>query len=110
MGLDSRLTKFRYPTWSRSRHYHVVFTLPAPIADIAYQNKAVIYGLLFRNPCSCVAGVGRLEVGYPNQPRRVALEVIQVAKARRDVDECEQAALPVLQGVGGRGVDRKSVV
>ena len=28
-------------------YYHVVFTLPAPIAAIAYQNKAVIYGLLF---------------------------------------------------------------
>ena len=31
-----------------SRHtYHVVFTLPAPISDIAYTNKEVIYGLLF---------------------------------------------------------------
>jgi hypothetical protein len=29
-------------------YYHVVFTLPAPISDIAYHNKAVIYGLLFR--------------------------------------------------------------
>jgi len=29
-------------------YYHMVFTLPAPIADIAYQNKAVIYDLLFR--------------------------------------------------------------
>jgi Putative transposase/Transposase zinc-binding domain len=29
-------------------YYHVVFTLPAPIADIAYQNKAVIYDILFR--------------------------------------------------------------
>jgi hypothetical protein len=28
-------------------YYHVVFTLPAPIADVAYQNKAVLYGLLF---------------------------------------------------------------
>ena len=28
-------------------YFHVVFTLPAPIADIAYQNKAVVYGLLF---------------------------------------------------------------
>ena len=28
-------------------YYHVVFTLPAPVADIAYQNKAAIYGLLF---------------------------------------------------------------
>jgi Putative transposase/Transposase zinc-binding domain len=29
-------------------YYHVVFTLPATIADIAYQNKAVIYDLLFK--------------------------------------------------------------
>jgi hypothetical protein len=29
-------------------YYHVVFTLPAQIGDIAYQNKAVIYGLLFK--------------------------------------------------------------
>jgi len=28
-------------------YYHVVFTLPAPIADLAYQNKAAMYGLLF---------------------------------------------------------------
>ncbi|MDQ2084787.1 IS91 family transposase [Xanthobacteraceae bacterium Astr-EGSB] len=29
-------------------YFHVVFTLPAPIADIAYQNKSVIYDLLFK--------------------------------------------------------------
>jgi len=29
-------------------YYHVVFTVPAPIADIAYYNKAVIYGILFK--------------------------------------------------------------
>jgi len=29
-------------------YYHVVFTLPAPIADIAYQNKAEVYGILFK--------------------------------------------------------------
>jgi Putative transposase/Transposase zinc-binding domain len=29
-------------------YYHLVFTLPAPIADIAYYNKAVIYGILFK--------------------------------------------------------------
>jgi hypothetical protein len=28
-------------------YYHVVFTLPAPMADIAFYNKAVVYGLLF---------------------------------------------------------------
>ena len=29
-------------------YYHVVFTLPAAIADIAYQNKAEIYAILFK--------------------------------------------------------------
>jgi hypothetical protein len=29
-------------------YYHVVFTLPARIADIAYHNKAVVYDLLLR--------------------------------------------------------------
>ncbi len=29
-------------------YFHLVFTLPAPIADIAYQNKRVIYDLLFK--------------------------------------------------------------
>ena len=29
-------------------YFHVVFTLPAEISDIAYQNKAVIYDALFR--------------------------------------------------------------
>ena len=29
-------------------YFHVVFTMPAEIADIAWQNKAVVYDLLFR--------------------------------------------------------------
>src|SRR5271156_1476644 len=29
-------------------YFHVVYTLPAAIRDIAYQNKAVIYDLLFK--------------------------------------------------------------
>ena len=29
-------------------YYHLVFTLPAAIADIAYHNKAVIYDILFK--------------------------------------------------------------
>ena len=29
-------------------YFHVVFSLPAQIADIAYQNKAVIYNILFK--------------------------------------------------------------
>ena len=29
-------------------YFHMVFTLPSQVADIAYQNKAEVYGLLFR--------------------------------------------------------------
>jgi len=29
-------------------YFHVVYTLPAPLRDLAYQNKAVIYDLLFK--------------------------------------------------------------
>ena len=29
-------------------YFHVVFTLPRPVADIAYQNKAVVYDLLLK--------------------------------------------------------------
>lgn len=29
-------------------YLHVVFTQPSQIADIAYQNKATVYGLFFK--------------------------------------------------------------
>ena len=29
-------------------YYHVVFTVPTPISDIAYQNKSAIYAILFK--------------------------------------------------------------
>ncbi len=31
-----------------THYFHVVFTVPDPIASIAYQNKEVVYGILFR--------------------------------------------------------------
>jgi len=38
-------------------YYHVVFTLPEPIADIAYQNKAVIYDLLFKTSAQTLSTI-----------------------------------------------------
>ena len=38
-------------------YYHVVFTLPAAIADIAYQNKTVIYDLLFKTSAETVTTI-----------------------------------------------------
>ena len=38
-------------------YYHVVFTLPAPVADLAYANKAVIYRLLFEVAAETLATI-----------------------------------------------------
>ena len=35
-------------------YYHLVFTLPAPISDLAYHNKSVIYTLLFKAAAATV--------------------------------------------------------
>ncbi len=35
-------------------YYHVVFALPAPIVDIAYQNKAMVYDILFKSAAETV--------------------------------------------------------
>ena len=39
-------------------YYHVVFTLPAPVAALAYQNKAVAYALLFRAVAQTLLTIG----------------------------------------------------
>jgi hypothetical protein len=44
---------------------HVVFTLPAAITDIACQNKAVIYDLLFKG----IGGDPGHHRGRPKAPR-----------------------------------------
>ncbi|MET4292408.1 hypothetical protein ABIB06_002113 [Bradyrhizobium sp. LB8.2] len=38
-------------------YYHVVFTLPAAVADIAYHNKAVVYDLLFKASAETVTTI-----------------------------------------------------
>ncbi|NIV73262.1 MAG: IS91 family transposase [Gammaproteobacteria bacterium] len=39
-------------------YFHAVFTLPAEIGPIAYQNKAAVYGLLFRTVAQTVLTIG----------------------------------------------------
>jgi len=40
-------------------YYHVVFTLPAQIADIAFQNPALVYGLLFKVTAETLRTIAR---------------------------------------------------
>jgi len=60
---------------SRCRTFHVVYTLPAQIADIAYQNKTVIYDLRSkprprhahdRGRCPSIRRSHRLHLGAPH--------------------------------------------
>lgn len=39
-------------------YFHLVFTLPKPIADIAYQNKRMIYDLLFKASAEAMLTIG----------------------------------------------------
>jgi hypothetical protein len=39
-------------------YYHRVVTLPAVIADIAYQNKPEVYAIVFRAAAEILAKVG----------------------------------------------------
>jgi len=39
-------------------YYHVVFTLPAPISEIAYYNKSVLYSLLFQAAAQTLLTIG----------------------------------------------------
>ena len=41
-------------------YFHVVFTLPGPIADIAYQNQAVVYDLLLKTAAETLITIKHL--------------------------------------------------
>jgi predicted Zn-ribbon and HTH transcriptional regulator len=52
-------------------YFHVVFTLPAPIADIACQDKAVIYDLLFKVSAETMLTIEARDVDFPRKGRCV---------------------------------------
>src|SRR5690606_37714157 len=39
-------------------YYHVVFTLPAPVADLAFANKAAVYDALFKATTETLLTIG----------------------------------------------------
>ena len=39
-------------------YFHVVFTVPTQIGDIAYQNKALVYNLLFKAASETLLTIG----------------------------------------------------
>jgi hypothetical protein len=53
-------------------HYHVVFTLPVAAAEIAFHNKRVVYGILFRAAADALRDIAA-------DPRHLGAEVGAVA-------------------------------
>ena len=52
-------------------YYHVVFTLPAPVSELAYYNKTVIYSLLLQTAaetCAPSPPIPNTSVPTPAQP------------------------------------------
>src|SRR5258708_13674657 len=46
-------------------YFHVVFTLPAPIGEVAFQNKSLVYAILFRTAAETLATIAP----HPRHPR-----------------------------------------
>jgi hypothetical protein len=53
-------------------YFHVVFTVPAPVADIAFHNKAAVYGILFHAAAEALRDVA-------GEPRHLGAEIGAVA-------------------------------
>ena len=45
-------------------YFHVVFTVPTQIGDIAYQNKALLYDLLFKTAAETLLTIGADPKGF----------------------------------------------
>ena len=58
-------------------YFHVVFSLPAQIADIAYHNKAVIYNILFKASAETMITIAAdpKHLGARKRGRRIVLNV-----------------------------------
>jgi hypothetical protein len=53
-------------------HYHLVFTVPVPAAEIAFQNKRVVYAILFRAAAAALRDIAA-------DPRHLGAEIGAVA-------------------------------
>ena len=53
-------------------YFHLVFTMPAPLAAIALQNKAVVYDILFKAAAETVRTIGA-------DPKHLGVEIGMIA-------------------------------
>jgi hypothetical protein len=73
-------------------YFHLVFTLPKPIADIAYQNKRVIYDLLFKASAEAMLTIAadkkhlgaRIGNGFSDPDRKIHLYIVEPGTRSRE--------------------------
>ncbi len=70
-------------------YYHVVFTLPAQAADIAYQNKAVVYDILFKTAAETLL---RIAADPKHLGARIGMTAVHCAGRDDDGWRAAQAA------------------
>ena len=56
-------------------YYHLVFTLPAAVADIAYHNKATVYDILFKASSETLITIAADPKHLAARLRRLALSL-----------------------------------
>ena len=81
-------------------YFHVVFTLPAEVADIALQNKSAVYGLLFQAACETMTtiaadpkhlgariGMTAVHMGFGDDPSPPHIHTWRAVAGRQPLDD-----------------------
>ena len=68
-------------------YFHVVFTLPSAVGDIAYQNKAVIYDLLFKASSETMLTIAA-DPEAPRSPHRHHVGIAQLGLGNDPSSAC----------------------
>ena len=83
-------------------YYHVVFTLPAAIGAIAFQNKAAVYDLLFRTAAETLTAIAALRFFFI-----VTLERRDLVRPLRIVTEPRKAPIVLSQDEVARLIEAR---
>ena len=65
-------------------YFHVVFTVPAPVAAIALQNKALVYDILFKAAAETIRVIGADPEHLGAETGTVAIKPLGPAKNREN--------------------------
>ena len=86
-----------------TQYFHVVFTVPEQIAAIAYQNKEVVYGILFRATAETLRTIAA-------DPKHLGAEIGFFAVLHSWGSELAPSSAPALRRARRRALARRHAV